>query len=420
MGGEGSAARRGWYFGWNIVAACILSRVSANGLTSSTLTLFLRDWSAELHVPISRLQLPAAALIIVSALIAPLVGQLADRRPARLLIGGGLVGMAAFFLAVSWTHAAWQIVLLFGLLAPVALTLSTGITCSALISRWFTRRAGFALGLCASGTTLGGVFLPPLVAWLLPLEGWRVIWRGAAVVVALVIAPLLFVVARDRPTERDGLDEVGTAPQARPGEAGGAPSWGQIAGRPRFWVLVGAYLPMLALYMGCAQNLAPYVAAHGLSRTSAGLLVSVISVSQIVGTSALGALADRVGVRGPFAGLAGIMILGAVILSLPANGPLIPLGIALVGLGGGVLGLLSAALAKEFGAAAMGRALGLCMFFLPLGAFAPFVIARAQEATGSYAPGLLGMAALVAGSGALSLLLSPRPAPLTGQAPGIR
>jgi uncharacterized membrane protein len=79
-----------------------------------------------------------------------------------------------------------------------------------------------------------------------------------------------------------------------------------------------------------------------------------------------------------------------------------------VGLGGGLYTLLAAAIATEFGAEAVGRAFGLCMLFVPLTALAPYVTAKTQESTGSYAPALLGLAALVAISGALSLLLRER------------
>ena len=69
-----AAQPRGWYYGWYIVAVCILSQVAANGLTYNTYSLYLRDWSADLHTPISQLQLPIAAMGVVCAFVAPIVG----------------------------------------------------------------------------------------------------------------------------------------------------------------------------------------------------------------------------------------------------------------------------------------------------------------------------------------------------------
>src|ERR1700726_467534 len=99
----------------------MLSTATANGLTYNCYSLFLRDWSAQLHTPISRLQLALPAMLLLSAAISPTVGAFADKYPARTLFACGLTGMAIFYLAISAVTAPWQIVALYGLLAPVAL-----------------------------------------------------------------------------------------------------------------------------------------------------------------------------------------------------------------------------------------------------------------------------------------------------------
>ena len=407
-----SMRERGWYHGWNIVAVCIRSQAAANGLTYNAYSLFLRDWSGELHAPISQLQLPIAAMALLASLVAPMVGTLADKYPARRLFGWGLIGMAIFYLAVSTATASWQLVALYGLLAPLALCLSTAVTANALISRWFARRLGLALGLSAFGIGMAGVLLPPLIAALLPTVGWRMIWRGGGLVVALVVLPLVVSVARNRPSGREGdyyLSSDGKPAGHRlHSTMGNQLGWREVAARRNFWLLVAIYLPMLALNGGCAQNLGPYAASHGLSPQSAGVLLSVLSFSHVIATLVLGLLSDRFGNRLPFAGLAIVMVIGAAILSFGAGLPVLSVGCALVGFGGGLYTLLAAAIAVEFGAEAVGRAFGLCMLFMPVTALAPFAVAKTQESSGSYAPALLGLAALVVISGALSLLLRER------------
>ena len=423
-----SPRQRGWYHGWNIIAVCVLSQVAANGLTYNAYSLFLRDWSADLHAPISQLQLPIAAMALVAALLAPMVGVLADKYPARRLLGWGLLGMAIFYVGISSATAAWQVMALYGLLAPLALCLSTAVTANALISRWFVRRLGLALGLSAFGIGMAGVLLPPLIAALMPTAGWRMIWRGGGLLVAVLVLPLVVSVARNRPSGSEGEYYLGgegkstTNPHAHAATASKV-GWREVAARKNFWLLVAIYLPMMALYGGCAQNIAPYAAAHGLSQQSAGVLLSVLSFAHLVATLVLGLLSDRLGNRLPFAGLAIVMVIGAVILAFGAGFPVLAVGCALVGLGGGLYTLLAAAIAVEFGAEAVGRAFGLCMFFIPLTALAPFITAKTQESTGSYAPALLGLATLVMISGALSLLLRERgrdDQPKTGSAMGSR
>ncbi len=412
---SGSGRAHGWYHGWNIVAVCILSQVAANGLTYNAFSLFLRDWSAQLHTPISRLQLCLAAMSLVAAVLAPIVGVLADKYPARRLFACGLLGIAAFYLLASAATEAWQLLALYALIAPVALVLSTAVPANALIARWFVRRLGLALGLSAFGIGMAGVLLPPVVATLLPTAGWRVIWRGGGFLIAALVMPLVVWVLRDRPTAQEGVYYLSGAGAGtshkhhhRSTSGAGQLSWREIMARKNFWLLVVIYLPMIALYGGCAQNLGPYAASHGLGPQSAGALLSVLSLSHVIATLLLGLLSDHFGNRLPFAGLGITLAAGAAVLAWGTGLPTLVAGCALVGLGGGLFTLLAAAIAVEFGPEGVGRAFGLAMSFIPLTGLAPFAIAKTQENTGSYAPALLGLGVLVMISGASSLLLRER------------
>ena len=407
-----NASPRGWYHGWSIVAVCILMQAVANGLTYNAFSLFLSDWSAQLHAPVSQFQLSVAGMALFASLAAPGVGILADKLPARRLLVGGLLGIAAFYFLIGSVNAVWQFSLLYGLLAPFGLVFSTAVPANALISRWFRRRLGLALGLSAFGIGMAGVLLPPLIAALLPRVGWRLIWQGGGVVVAALVVPLVLLVVRDRPTEEEGahyLGGDGGGHGLHGGRSGpGGLSWREVARRRNFWLLVALYVPMLALHGGCSQNLGPFTVNHGLSQQSAGTLLSVISFSHVISQLGLGLLADRFGTRLPFFGLALVTALGAVVLGLGSGLPTLIVGCALVGLGGGVFTLLAAAIAAEFGAEGVGRAFGLAMLFVPLTALAPFIVAKTQENTGSYAPALIGMAIVVFATGSLSLLLRER------------
>jgi MFS family permease len=387
-------------------------QAAANGLTYNAFSLFLRDWSAQLHAPVSQFHLSVAAMALVASLAAPGVGILADKYPARRLFTVGLLGIAAFYFSISAVTAVWQVTALYGLLAPFALVLSTAVPANALISRWFRRRLGLALGLSAFGIGMAGVLLPPLIAAILPAAGWRTIWRGAAVLIALIVVPLVLFVVRDRPTDVEGAHYLsgaseGHGPHGGTARAGGL-GWREVVGRRNFWLLVAIYVPMLALHGGCSQNLGPYTVNHGLSQQSAGVLLSVISFSHVIAQLGLGLLSDRFGNRLPFAGLAVVTASGAVVLALGSGMPTLVVGCALVGLGGGVFTLLAAAIAVEFGAAGVGRAFGLAMLFVPLTALAPYIVAKTQESSGSYAPALIGIAILVLVTGSLSLLLRER------------
>jgi MFS family permease len=400
MNANASSARpRAWYHGWNIVAVCILSQAVANGLTYNSLSLFLRGWSAELNTPISRLTLSVAIMGTVAAALAPFIGVLADKYPARRLFVCGLLGMALFYVGVGSVTAAWQLLVLYGVLAAPALALCTAIVANALISRWFVRRRGMAFGLSAFGIGLAGVLLPQIINPLLPIVGWRVIWWSGGAFIAVVVVPLVLVVIRNRPAEEEGryylagdsaAGESGPSTHHGHGAAGGNQlTWREVAARRNFWLLVGIYLPLVALSGATIQNIAPYAASHGLSRQTGAALLSLLSLMHVVATLVLGLVSDRFGNRLPFIGL-------------------IVVGCFLIGLGSGVFTLLAAAIAVEFGAEGVGRAFGLCMMFVPVITLTPFLIAKTQEMTGSYTPAFIGGAVFLAMSGFLATLYRER------------
>jgi MFS family permease len=410
MTSAGGAAPKGWYYGWNIVTVCILSQIAANGLTYNTYSLWLHDWSTQLHTPISKLQLPIAFMAMFAALTSPVIGSIADKTPPRRMFTIGLLGMALFFLATSFVTSLWQLIALYGLLAPMVLGFCTAIPANALISRWFVRRRGLALGLSAFGIGMAGVVLPPIVAEILPEVGWRAIWRAGAALTAFVVLPIVVLTIRNRPTDREGLHYVSDAAGGHHGHGGPSSlSWGDVLKRRNFWLLVAVYLPIMAIQGGVGQNLAPYAASHGFNTQSAGLMISVLSLTHVIATVVLGLLSDRFGNRLPFAGLAIAVAAGAVLLAVGGGSlALVFVAVGLVGLGGGFMTLLAAGVAAEFGAEGFGRGFGAAMVFLPVSAFVPFVIATIQEATGSYAPALLALAVIVLIGGALVLLLKER------------
>lgn len=399
----------GWYYGWNIVAVCVLGQICANGLTYNTFSLFLHDWATETGTPISVLQLSILLMVVGCAIFSPIVGGFADRYSARGLQMIGLSGIALFYLAISFTTAGWQIVALYAVLGSASLTVSASVVVNAILARWFVRQRGLAMGLSALGVGMGGVILPPLIAALLPSLGWREVWRLGAAFVAIVLVPLMFLIVRHKPTEREGFHYVGDDAATASEDGGEQIGWREVLARKNFWLVICGYLPLMGVYAAYGQNLAPHAASHGLSQQDAGTLLSIFSVVHLVATFGLGPLSDRFSARYLFLALAITSAAGAVVVAFSSTFVSIMIGCALIGSAGGFNTLLAVALASEFGARGFGRAFGMSFFPLPLGSATAVVVAKIQEATGSYAPGLLAMAVIVMIGGFLSLLMDEKP-----------
>jgi MFS family permease len=405
-----------WYHGWTIVGMLVVSQVAGNSLTYNAFSLFLKVWSHDLHVPVSQLVVAVTALVLVAAPLSPMVGVLADRYPARWLFGVGLVIMGGFCIGISLVTQAWQIIALYAFVAAPALVLSTAVPGNALISRWFVRRLGLALGISAFGIGLGGVVMPPLVAALLPLVGWRMIWRAGGVIIAVVVMPLVLLVLRDRPEARDGGHYL--TPDGQPervlghgavaGAAASSISWGEILGRRNFWMLVVTFMLILGSGSAFIQNMGPLAASRGLGAREAGMMLAAVGVAHVVATLALGLAADRFGNRVPMAGLALLVGGGMAALAFGHSLPVLVLGAGLIGANAGVMTPLAAGIATEFGPGGFGKAFGVAMLCLPITTPMGIVVAKVQEHTGSYIPALMVAIAAQALAVVLALLLRER------------
>ncbi len=404
--------RGGWYYGWNIVAVCVLSQAAANGVPFNSMSLFLRPWSQELHAPISDILLAYLPMMIFMCLMSPLAGALADRRPARLLMGIGLAGVALTCLAMSAVTKVWQVQALYALALPIPISFSTAVVCNPVVSRWFVKRAGLALGICAFGIGIAEIVLPPVIAEMMPVIGWRNIWMFTGLTTGLVILPIVLLVMRDRPTEREGLHYVageGGAQLHHHGHGGGGQlRWIDIVKRKNFLLIAAAFLAIGFPFIGCIQNIAPIALSHGFAQKTAGMLLSVANISHVISTLLMGAMSDKIGNRVPLVILSLAAAGGALLMGFGSGLAAFAGGAALVGFCGGMFPVLAAAVGVEFGAAEMGRAFGVLMTLLIVPSVMPSLVAHVQEVTGSYSPVLLGMAILALMSVVLVLQLRER------------
>lgn len=400
--------QRGWYHGWNVVAACILVQMSALGLTMNCFSLFLPGWMREFHATASSLALSITLFSFGTAATAYLIGVWSARYTARRVIGAGLVVLAASLFLVSRAEAAWQITAIYIVVMPLALGLTGATPTQALVSRWFLQRSGLPIGLTALGLALGGVIMPPIVVDLLPLVGWRTVWAGMGVFVLVVTLPLALLIMRNRPA----ADDPAIYARAAEGHQHSAAdlTLREILRRPNFWITVYAFLSMLLITMTVAVDISPILGSYGVSAALVGMFLSVSGAAQLAAKLGGGWLADRAGSGLPMILATAMTGVGVLLLTVPQAHPGYLAGVALVmGAAGACWPLAAHAQLSEFGAGNFPRAFALVCMLSPIGTFAPPIVARIYETSGTFAPGLivLGINALVA-SVVVMLFYRPR------------
>lgn len=181
--------RRGIYYPWSIVGLSFLTVGVAFGCRS-TFAVFLIPIIEEFHW--SR-GLTAGVLFLgalVWSLAAPLIGILLDRLGARVLFSLGAVIMALGFIVSSIS----QNILLFytgmGVLVALGFAALPMSTHAIVLSNWFVRRRGTAMGIVASGIGIGIFVIVPSAQFLIAQFGWRRAYLALAILMLGFIAPL--------------------------------------------------------------------------------------------------------------------------------------------------------------------------------------------------------------------------------------
>lgn len=337
----------------------------------------------------SRMWLMFAMTVLsgVSALISPSVGKLLDRVSLQkaMALGGVLLSMG--FVAISFAQSFNQVLLVYGLLIAPANLLIGPLACTVLLTRWFAKRRGTALGVAIAGISVGGVVFPPLMQYLLQTFEWRMGLRAlAAIVVVITLVTTSFVV--NHPADK-GLNPDGAAADpdaAVPGQVKTIPV-ATLLRDPSFWMIACIVATVTAGMKGMVTNLVSLATDVGIAAGSAAFLISIYASSGFISKLGFAAMADRMNPRHLMVtSLIGYAIGCLAMIWADAGYAAIAIGVALMGFFGGMMiPMESFLIPRVWGREVVGRVGG--MLNLPIMAFlliSPPLFGRIYDVTGSY------------------------------------
>jgi MFS family permease len=266
---------------------------------------------------------------------------------------------------------------------------------SAIISNWFKKRRGTAIGLMSAGVGAGGFLIAPLVAWLIPEFGWRTAYFSMAVMIWAVAIPLSLLVVRTRPSEM-GLypDGTTTPPELAAGAQGRAAevqsfTLRQAARTSTFWLITVSYFFGCFSSMGLTQAPVPFLEDIGYPTTMAAAAIGMMGVGSAVGKAVFGWLCDKMHPKKAWAiGQAMEACAALILININADSPVIFIWVfaLLLGLGMGAwLPTLSMLTSTNFGLLFYGAVFGAVNMAQSAGtATGPFFAGLMYDATGTY------------------------------------
>jgi sugar phosphate permease len=341
----------------------------------------------------------AISKLVIGPLFGFFAGWAVDRfGPRRLMIAGILMaGIALVGLGSITTLAGFYFFYLFNALGYVC---GGPLPNQVLLSRWFTRARGRAMGIAYVGIGLGGALVPFLAVWLTRSFGWHTALKILGGLIVLVALPLALIV-------KNAPGDSGPARASSPGTRASARA---VFRAPAFYLLLLASMCSIAAVGGTNQHLKLFLSLdHAYSQADAAKIASLILASSLIGRLAMGWLADRFPKKYVMLLIYAIVAAAIPLLFLTGAPAMIYVFAIVFGIGlGGEYMVIPLMAAELFGVQVLGRAMGVILTADGVAeAVAPVLVGRLRDVTGSYATGFSVLIAFAV-AGAIAVALLPR------------
>lgn len=311
--GSATTARGEFARGWRP----LLASAVGIGLGMSPLPTF--TWGAFAIALVhqygwARGQILGASILQTASLflIGPLLGRLTDKIGARPVAMASTLALGVTLCCFSlitaniWTYYAVYFAMAF-------LSVGTMPTIYAkVISLWYDRKRGMALGLALCTTGISGMLLPIYAQALIGSIGWRGAFVGVGLLPLVIALPciLFFLPKGIGPTLGDTPDSV-----VEPAVIDGA-SIGEALRTYRYWLMAILALIAGGGLSGIVYNLVPLLVDRGFTPASAAKLFGLYGLFVVGGRLLSGWLLDKFWAPA----------VGCVFLLMPCAGALLLVG----------------------------------------------------------------------------------------------
>ncbi len=399
------------FYGWWVVLIAGLGLGLGSGpITVYAFGVFLPAICQEFHAGHGQVSLAFALHNLIIALCAPFVGRLTDAHGARRVIlpATALFGLT-LFLCQAIGSRIWQFYIFYSALGLLGISMGP-VPYGLVVSRWFNRRRGLALGIMLAGAGLGAIVVPPNAHWLITAFGWRRAYAVLGLAVLVLPLPVAAALLREDPVKH-GLSadgDLGPEPQQAGMRNDCGLSWNETWHAPTFWVLVAIFFTAGASIHACVIHLPALVIERGRAEDTT-LVSSAIGMALLIGRLGSGYLVDRF--FAPRVALALFSGVGAGIALLLVGSGRATTTVAalLIGLGmGAEVDLIAYLMSRYFGLKALGISYGFTFgAFVLSGAVGAFLMGAGFDLTHTHAVPLTGFLVAVLLACTLTIFLGP-------------
>ncbi|WP_170986015.1 MFS transporter [Rhizobium sp. AU243] len=341
----------------------------------------------------------ATIISLVIMVISPIQGMLIDRFGARPIVLTSCVTFACGLLAMFYLPGNIHAFYLMYALLPVLAVGLWPVSYLRVVSTWFDRRLGLAIGIANGGIGLGAAILPPFITYVITNSSLQWAYVSLAAIVMFIVLPLNLLLLREAPSVKPA--------QSAHDRATIRADFRRYVTTSSFAILAVAFFLLGFVNTGLVTNQISLLIDGGATPQHAALVQAVFGISVLVGRFLTGVLLDYV----PAKRLMSVVCVGgAIACVLYAFGPVGYLAFGCAILIGMVYGaefdVLSYLIKRYFGLPTFGRVYGSIFAVFQLGAaLGATILPLSRAQFQSYGPGLSAYAAALAISAILFVCL---------------
>ena len=167
--------------------------------------IFVDLWSSEWKTNVSSISLAASIGWLVNGLAAPILGHLSDKYGPKIILIFSAIIISISSILVASSFNILTLSIYYGFL--ISFSTATGGPVGILLSKWFAKKRGLAMGAVMAGGSIGSLFFIPLLTFITLNFSWQLAWIVMGSFGLIVVVPLFIIVLKNDPSE---LDNYGT------------------------------------------------------------------------------------------------------------------------------------------------------------------------------------------------------------------
>ena len=392
---------------WWIVFASIFGLIVGFGsIGTFAFAAFLKPVSEDLGLSRSTLTSAFTIATIANGITCPFVGALVDRWGCRTVMLPGIAVFALTVAAFSFLNSSLIVVYILFCLTGLFGSVQSTVPYASIVSKWFDRERGLALGIAMAGVGLGVAIIPPFTQVLIQNFGWRIAYVGLGAAVFFFGFLPVAVFIRDPKHAQQSV--------SRPhSELHGITATAAFKESRHFWVLNLSFLLGVIAINGTLTHVIAVLTDRGISVQLATTTLSGVGMAMILGRVLVGYCLDRF--FGPHVAICCFIIpmVGIGLLAIGTINSVLFFGTFLCGLGiGAEIGLMTVFVSRYFGLRAYGTIYGFMFAVFQIGVgLGTYLSAASFDFLHSYGPAFLAFEIALLGGCALFASLGPYPYP---------